>query len=159
MLQARRCGHRVLGRAGSPSSGGVGGGGTPGAHRRRQTRKWPRCICQVGQPALEPQVGGSSVGPTKSSARRPSSGGRRRRKSFSSCGLGQGHGQGQQQQEGQVEPALEDARRQGGLLQLAQQAGQVRRRGSGKPCPSGRAHVCQKCLSDRHRSAECPQSD
>ena len=29
----------------------------------------------------------------------------------------------------------------------------------GKPCPSGRAHACQKCLSDRHRSAECPQSD
>ena len=29
----------------------------------------------------------------------------------------------------------------------------------GKSCPSGRAHVCQKCLSDGHRSAECPQSD
>ena len=27
---------------------------------------------------------------------------------------------------------------------------------SGKLCPSGRVHVCQKCLSDGHRSAECP---
>ena len=30
---------------------------------------------------------------------------------------------------------------------------------AGKPCPAGRAHVCQRCLSSHHRSTDCPQSD
>ena len=28
----------------------------------------------------------------------------------------------------------------------------------GKACPAGRAHVCQRCLSDQRRASDCPQS-
>ena len=29
----------------------------------------------------------------------------------------------------------------------------------GQPCPAGRLHACQRCLSTAHRTGECPQSD
>ena len=112
----------------------------PGAHRWRRTRKWLRCICRtvsrrsslrwrgLGRTG-ESSAGASAVAGLEAGEGRHGRVGR---------GLSrQGHGQGQQQQEGQVEPALEDARRQGGLLQLERQAGQVRRRGSGQAMSVG----------------------
>ena len=64
--------------------------------------------------------------------------------------------QGQQRHEGQVELARDSNevcnswnKKQGKFADVA----------PGKPCPTGRAHACQKYLSGSHRSAECPQSD
>ena len=144
MLQARRCGHRVLGRAGSPSSGGVGGGGLPG-RTVGAGRESDRVASARRSAGARASGGGASVGPTKAARGDQAAAGGGGAGASAVAGLEagegrhgrlgrglsrQGHEHGQHRQEGQVGPALEDARRQGDLLQLERQAGQVRRRGS-----------------------------
>ena len=158
ILQAHRCGHHVLGRAGSPSSSGGGRRWVPGAHRWRRTCKWPRRICRAVSWCSSLRwrglgrthdccawhhaaAGGGGAGALALAGWATDEG----RHGWLGRGLSrQGHGQERQQHGWQVVPALENVRWQGGQLQLEPQTGQVCRRGPGQAVFVGQG----ACLSE-----------
>ena len=138
-----------------------------GAHRWRRTRKWPRCICRAvsrrsslrwrGLGRTDKQRWAAAAQELHQlrawKQARTDTGGSGEGSPGKATGRGNNNKKGKSNLHSKTRNGKEVCyswnNNQGKCADVA----------PGKPCPSGRAHVCQKCLSDRHRSAECPQSD